>query len=236
MPFYYNNKQLTALLCLAYHIGQVQYVPALSYNDYQGTHLVDTELKELLDQSGCDVLQVKLTKTQASAVGTDKDPYRQLLISFLQNPDRSGSYARGPATYIQATLFFMERISPLNPVSASEEPTSNGEESEEYTSEGESYMSSKVTFHDNIWVLYEPCHDEQDVTTFLSLGYIFFFLPRSGKSQALLEHCQTQVFLTHYVIHGFPERTALVRQAMQEYLNRFGRESPSGDEEDCDAD
>jgi len=232
MPHYYNSKQLTALLCLAYHVGQVQYVPALGYNEWR---LVDTELHESLDESGCDVLQVRSTETQASVVGTDKDPYRQFLISFLQNPDRSGSYAIGPATYIQATLFFMERISPLNPVSASEEPTSNGEESEEYTSEEESYMSSKVTFHDNIWVLYEPSHDEQDEITFLCLGYIFFFLPRSGKSQPLLEHCQTQVFLTHYVIRDFPERTTLVRRAMQEYLNRFGRESPSGDGEDCDA-
>jgi len=233
MPYYYNNKQLTALLCLANHVGQVQYVPALGYNEWR---LVDTELHESLGESGCDVLQVRSTETQASVVGTDKDPYRQFLIGFLQNPDRSGSYAIGPATYIQATLFFIERILPLDLVLASEESTSDGEESEDSYFDQGSWLSSDLTFHNDIWALEEPGITGCDTMTFLSLGYIFFFLPRSGKSQALLEHCQTQVFLTNYVIHEFPERTALVRRAMQEYLNRFGRESLSGDGEDCDAD
>jgi len=234
MPYYYNNNKLTALLCLAYHIGQVQYVPVVIYDDGSSIHLVDTEPSESLFYTACDVLQVKYPEPRT--VGTDQHPYWECLISFLQDPGRSGSYAIGPVTYTQATLFFMERISPLNLVSASEEYTSDGEESEECTSEEESYMSSNVTFHNNQWALDEPFNEEHDMIMFLCLGYIFFFLPRSGKSQPLLEHCQTQVFLTHYVIRHFPERTALVRRAMQEYLNRFGRESSSADGEDCDTD
>jgi len=150
-------------------------------------------------------------------IGADEDGYRQCLLAFLQDPRRSGKYAIGPHAYTKATSFFMKELSKLYPPFGEEE----------------SVFAGKITFHDNIWTL-NTFGVAIDVDIFLILGYIIFFLPQCSKSKRLVKHCKQQSFLTQGLIKSFPERTALVRQAMQDYLERVGTECPSEFGEDSD--
>jgi len=94
----------------------------------------------------------------------------------------------------------------------------------------ESHLLGKLIFEKEIWRLdvsdYDSNHRETRaaVTTFLLLGYIIFFLPLCGQSPALVQYCQQRTFLTQPVISFFPNRTTLLLQAMESYLQRFERD------------
>jgi len=93
----------------------------------------------------------------------------------------------------------------------------------------ENYMARKPFLHEGMWVLefkesFTTWIEDKYASLFLILGYILFFLPLSGESALLVQHCREQTFLTEQVINFLPTRTALVRKAMEEYLKRVGGE------------
>ena len=146
---------------------------------------------------------------------THTNPER--ITTFLQDPSRSGGYALGPDNYTKATLCFIEQLQQVY-----------------WTHRGpfliESHLSGKLIFEKEIWRLdvsdYDSNHRETRaaVITFLLLGYIIFFLPLCGQSPALVQYCQQRTFLTQPVISFFPNRTTLLLQAMESYLQRFERD------------
>jgi len=225
MPWYHDHNELTAFLCLTYHSGQVKFVPGIIFNEESRTICIPSD--DLLESlTGKRYSPLLLENIDLSKFGTDEDTYRQCVLSFLQDPGRSGKYAIGPDTYTKATSFFMKEISKQDwPL-------------EDTFDQLESYLSGNVTFHDNIWTLNASTTYNhfgcKVMTTFLYLGYIIFFLPNCAKSETLLGHCQQQSFLTQKMIKLFPERTSVARQAMQDYLGRVGTEFSSECREDSD--
>jgi len=222
MARYYDCDNFIASICLTYHLGHVEYVPGCI--ESEGSSTTDILINSVFEPStDMAYIPLLLDEIDLSKIGTDKDRYRQCLLGFLQDPDRSGKYAIGPHTYTKATSFFMEKLSRWYP------------ESKGWWTldEKESVFSAKITFHDNIWTL-NKSGVAIDVETFLFLGYIIFFLPKCSKSPELLEHCKQQSFLTQDLITSYPERTALVRRAMQDYLERVGTEFPLECAEDWD--
>jgi len=82
----------------------------------------------------------------------------------------------------------------------------------------------QIFFHKDIWAIDLSKKDSQIrafVQTFLMLGYIIYFLPRSGMSLALVRACQKPTFLTELVASFFPTRTARLRWEMKNYLERM---------------
>ena len=222
MQRYHDYNRFIAFICLTYHLGQVKYVPGVIENEGPWTiHIPSKFLFESL--TGITYIPLLLTKIDLCKIGTDEDRYRQCLLGFLQDPRRSGKYAIGPQAYTKATSFFMKELSRWYP------------ESERWCTfqRKENFLSGNITFHNNIWRLNES-DAALGVQTFLFLGYIIFFLPQCSKSKRLLEHCKQQSFLHKTLIKSYPEQTALVRQAMQDYLERVGTEFPSECEEDSD--
>jgi len=221
IPRYHDNNAFIPVVCLVYHSGQVEYVPGIiGRHSPRHVFLLYFELFEPLQ----DLIHgIQFSNINLRDIGTDNDRYRQCLLGFLQDPARSGKYAIGPHKYTKATLFFMKQISRLYPESEGWEPLE----------EEESFIASKITFHDNIWTL-DTSGSLFDVKTFLFLGYIIFFLPKCAKSTRLLEYCEQQSFLGRYIIKAYPEQTALVRQAMRDYLERVGSEFPLECGEDWD--
>jgi len=238
MPRHHDYNNFIASICLTYHLGQVKYVPGIIESEGPSTIRITSSF--LLDSSeGIGQSPLGLEQIDLRKIGTDEDRYRQCLLGFLQDPRRSGKYALGPHTYTKVTSLFMKKLSYWY------------EELEGLRTFGEreSVFSGKITSHDNIWILNDSrvaidMHShvafdiyssvDIDMEVFLLLGYIIFFLPKCSKSKRLLEHSKQQSFLSQYVIESCPERTALVRQAMQDYLERVGSEFPLEGGEDWD--
>jgi len=209
MPSYYQHSNLTAYLVIICNAGQNPLVPCFWSNlalDIWPDKTHDTLL---------------LHRICLGDIGTDKDQYRQCLIRFLQDPQRSGKYAIGTDTYTNAALFFLHKLK-LRPC----RETNNDHDDEHY-------FSKQLTLENGIWRCL-PCQLPErvystnrdyyplSVSRFIYLGYLIFCLPQAGKSVSLVRHCQQQSFLTKAWRICFPERVALVQQAMKEYLERCG--------------
>jgi len=134
--------------------------------------------------------------------------YREYFYEFIQDSNRSGIYAIDPGTYAETVLFCIQQLERIVYYDV-KEPFD------------EALLSEQHILDNGIWrfvpgnqVPVGACYD------FLYLGYIIFFLPRSRESEELVQHCQYQAFLTERVFKFFPKRTALVRQALTDYLVR----------------
>jgi len=139
-------------------------------------------------------------------VGTDRDQYRQCLIRFLQEPNRSGRYSIGVEEYINATIYFIEQLSQKKGMDK-EGPFD------------EHWLSDRLTLDNDIWRFKRAdLFNSPSVDCFIYLGYIIFFLPRSAECGQLVRHCQQPTFLTESLMILFPTRITLVQQAMKDYL------------------
>jgi len=211
MRFSLDDNSLNAFLRVTYHAGQVKFVPGITGNEKSKIiRIYPYDLLPDILKANCCTLP--LHDINLRQISTDDDRFRQYLLGFLQDPGRSGKYAIGPHTYTKATYYFMQEISIWYPESVD-------------LDEEESSISGNIKFHDNIWTL-DTSGALFDVKTFLFLGYIIFFLPQCSKFKQLLEHCKQQSFLTQNLTQLYPKRTALVRQAMQDYLERVESEVP----------
>lgn len=158
--------------------------------------------------------------------GHEMDQYRQILIKFLEDPSRSGVYTLGTDAYTTAVLFFIQKLELLDGTQE-DEPTFD-----------EDQLSAKLIFDNGIWEV--PLSDKghsnaftgtrRPPTTseifFILLGYIVFLLPRCGRSEQLIQNCEQETFLTSTRMTTlFPLRTALAREAIQEYLSRVVSDS-----------
>jgi len=98
-------------------------------------------------------------------VDTPKDPYRLLLTRFLRDPNRSGCYTIGDATYTAAALFLIESLGKLL-----------GRSNRYEASDTEHSLSNRLILEGGRWVF----RFESDSTSsfselgFLLLGYIDF--------------------------------------------------------------
>ena len=212
-------------MCLAYHSGQVEYVPGIITHKLPGhVSLLYLDLFESLNELADGI---QLVNINLGDIGTDNDRYRQCLLGFLQDAGRSGKYAIGPHTYTKATSFFMEEISRRYPESR---------EWKEDLDEEESYFSDYIEFDGDIWAFDTTfvADNADNKAIFLFQGYIIFFLPKCLKSERILEYCKQKSFIHPKIIQLFPRRAALLRQAMQDYLDRVGSEFPLECGEDSD--
>ena len=216
MPSYHSDNNLTSLLCLICHSGKAMFIPGIidniSKNTWiMGNHYYHPSWDTILEG---DILLLHWLTLKGFE--SSRDPYRHFVTRFLQDPSRSGRYAVGPDTYANATLFFVQQLALLDWKELN--PTLD-----------ENYLSYQLVFQDDIWRLDLSNHNPREggitasVTPFLLLGYIIFFLPYCGKSQALVKHCQQQTFLNQHLISFFPRCTATVRQAVGAYLRRVER-------------
>jgi len=198
IPAYRDHEKHTALLCVVYHIGNDAYVPWIP--EIRNTGLAPYKLAE--DDT------LLLGDMEASHVGTDKDQYRQCLIRFLQDSKRSRQFTIGPVLYTNAVLGIIKMFENL----------AWGRTHLNFSNEERS-ISLLLTFKDGLWNFHNNVFIQN--LWFRLLGYTLFFLPRCGKSEQLIQHCRQQTFLTEPMLNCLPTRTALVRQAMKEYLERM---------------
>jgi len=219
MPDYYDDTELTVLLCLICHAGTDRFVPCVELSSKRN-------LGVLLDQKdltswihGKDSLS--LYDIDFKHICTDQDQYRHRIITFLQEPERSGRYTVGRDAYTRAVLFFIGELERLSWTLWTQD---NGPDTERN-------LCDVLVFDNELWTLrlsaddspnYEEPRIEERIPAiincFVYLGYIHFFLSRAEKSNPLVRHCQQQSFLTEEMARLFPKRTAFVRRAMKTYL------------------
>jgi len=137
------------------------------------------------------------------------------------DPLRSSRYAIEVRTYTITALYFIKKIIMLD-------------WSAECNPYNEDSIPDSPVFDNEMWrMVTDPnkCYDDlhpyfpPSVSCFVYLGYILFFLPRSGRSGPLVRHCLQETYLTKHVTTLCPKRTALIRQAIKEYLYRVGGDS-----------
>jgi len=151
---------------------------------------------------------LRLQQIHRKNLGTDMDQYRHCLVRFLQDPCRSGKYAIGDNTYTKATLGCIQLLESIG---------TNAKGSLD-----EHVLSNHINLDNGVWTFERTGSSLYSTSAnyFIYLGYAYYFLSRSGKSRQLVQHCQRPTFLTGPGITLFPTRTALVRQAMEDYLER----------------
>jgi len=211
MAYYYGDGSLTALLCLVCHAGDENLVPGFRY----WGSITDTTITDNWDSSFettplRDTLLLRYINLNELAV--HNDAYRQCVIRFLRDPNRSGEFAIRPDTYTKAVLHFIQQVK---------------DRLLSWTPFDEDRISSLLHYEQSAWIL--DLSRSQDKSPefrmatgiFLLLGYLISFLPHSGGCPSLLRECQEPTFLTDDLASHFPERTSLARQAMEKYLGRF---------------
>lgn len=212
MPSYYRNSNLTALLCLVYHAGQDSLIPCFYPSLFCDNRITNPEADTLM-----------LQRIRLEDIGTHDDQYRQCVIRFLQDRARSRRYAIGVDAYTKAALSFIEKLA-SRPCTAWRNNSDLHEEQ---------CFFDQLILENGIW-RFSPhpdgpaeCghpaivkYDSPAVLCFVYLGYLLFFLPRSGESSLLIQHCRQQAFLSARMVTSLPTRTALVREAMRVYLER----------------
>jgi len=210
MPFYYSRKEYIAHLCLACHAGSNYLVPGLA-----GTECRDITILHRDAIHGPLLLDDILVDYR----GTDVDHYRQCVIRFLNDTNRSGRFVVGDEAYAVSASYFIDLLQNLTGGGCSKVDENN-------------LLSHLIHWQDkDAWVFLRPkgCrgkhrgfkeHNSTSTHYFIYLGYVIFFLSRSTKSEQLMEYCRKQSFLTELWISRFPSRTKLARQAMDNYVQR----------------
>jgi len=177
MRSYHANDKLPSYLCLVCHSGKNELVPDIhGYMNSINTWTIKGGKNDML----------LLHQLELSSVRSKKSPYQKYITSFIQDPERSGSYAIGPDTYSRAALLFMRQLWlwewPLHSLD---------------TSLSEQDMSCRLICRNNIWELDASKLNQLDngtrnsVTIFLTLGYITFFLRLCEESQFVTANDKT---------------------------------------------
>jgi len=145
------------------------------------------------------------------------DAYRQNIVQFLRDPDRSGIYTLGKRT---SAITAAHCITTLEFLSWTEEETTCGEEA----------MSNFLSVDGGIWEWSVPkkrlnegddyFHINTPQLYFLVSGYLTYFLPLSSRNEALIRLCQQETFSSGRGKEHFPMRTRLAHEAIKAYLKR----------------
>jgi len=195
MPLCYNSNYVIAMLCLVCHAGKEMHVPCC------GSKLAPATIMEF------DFRHVHLLgiyHIDFGLIGTDGDQYRQCLMRFLQDSERSGKFAVGADAYTAAAIFFIGQLELID-----------------WTNEEGPFDENRLLdqlIHANGMWRFEHREASPFEVAFLCLGYLIFFLPRAGISVELLQYCQQKAFLTKTLTMLFPKRTTLLRRVINDYL------------------
>ncbi|KAF9543233.1 hypothetical protein CPC08DRAFT_716778 [Agrocybe pediades] len=192
---YFEDDKLACLLVLFYHVGSHRFVPILE-NPHTYGDRYSTPFYPVPDFRKDDILSLSHLWKNSSFPFED-NVYHRFVRQWLHDPDRTAGCGLGPTMYGKAALACFKELARTVPLQATHcrkttldihlKPATPHE------GEDDTYLPLSVISEDGGQWRYKYCRpselDEEELY-FLLLGYVIFFLPRCGRSDALVAACQ----------------------------------------------
>ncbi|KAF9542047.1 hypothetical protein CPC08DRAFT_824318 [Agrocybe pediades] len=216
--FYADDGLALSLMLILFHLGSHRYIPMIIDDQFSTTYACPPNLVSPRVKGKDHILEV----LQNLHSFNEPSYFLGHLRTFLLDPERSGEYVIGPETYAKAALGCFKKIRSLGHPEAHVWHDMLPEL-------GEDDYFGTWRFDSGHWMvnIFNPPSSRFHWFDlyFIVLGYLIFFLPRSGRLDALIAEClrskSSFPVPSYWDVDRFPIRRWHLYREIEAYLARF---------------